>query len=169
MSTALIVKLIEVINDEVRLFNELLDILRQEQGAIVSDDLEEIEAAAARKQAAVLAGRELEARRVALVSELSGALNVSPQKADLACLIDALEGGEQGAELARMRNVMLELNGKIRDTNENNAFLIRQSMRYTERCIDILSGQSEQSRMYGKFGKNKKGDGSPRSVLNRTA
>ena len=169
MSTALIVKLIEVINDEVRLFNELLDVLRQEQGAIVSDDLDGIEAAAARKQAAVRAGRELEARRVALVSELSGALNVAPQKADLACLIDALEGGEQGEELARMRNVMLELNGKIRDTNENNAFLIRQSMRYTERCIDILSGQSEQSRMYGKFGKNKKGDGSPRSVLNRTA
>lgn len=169
MSTALIVKLIEVINDEVRIFNDLLETLQEEQGALVADDLEAIEAASARKQAVVMAGRELEARRTALMSELSGALNVSPQKADLACLIDALDGGEQGEELTRMREVMLELNGKIKDTNENNAFLIRQSMRYTDRCLDILTGQSEQRRMYGKFGKNKKGEGIPRSVVNRTA
>ena len=169
MSTTLILKLIEVINDEVRIFNELLETLQQEQKALVIDDLDAIEAAAAQKQAAVIAGRELENRRTALVSQLSGALNVSPQKANLACLIDALDGGEEGEELARMREVMLELNGRIRDTNENNAFLIRQSMRYTDRCIDILTGQSEQRRMYGKFGKNKNGDGMPRSAVNRTA
>ena len=169
MSTALILKLVEVINDEVRIFNELLETLQHEQAALVADDLEAIETAATKKQVAVMAGRELEARRTVLVSELSGALNVSPQKADLACLIDALDGGEEGEELARMREVMLELNGKIRDTNENNAFLIRQSMRYTDRCLDILTGQSGQRRMYGKFGKNKKGEGTPRSVVNRTA
>lgn len=169
MSTALIVKLIEVINDEVRIFNELLETLQQEQAALITDDLQAIEAAAEAKQEAVIAGRELEVRRTSLVSELSGALNVSPHKADLACLIDALDGGEQGEELAHMRDVMLELNGKIRDTNDNNAFLIRQSMRYTDRCIDILTGQSGQRRMYGKFGNNKKGDGTPRSVVNRTA
>ena len=169
MSTALILKLIEVNNDEVRIFNELLETLQDEQAALVADDLEAIETTAAKKQAAVVAGRELETRRTVLVSELSGALNVSPQKADLTCLIDALGGGEEGEELARMREVMLELNGKIRDTNENNAFLIRQSMRYTDRCLDILTGQSEQRRMYGKFGKNKKGEGTSRSVVNRTA
>ena len=169
MSTALILKLIEVINDEVRIFNELLETLQDEQAALVADDLEAIETAATKKQVAVMAGRELESRRTVLVSELSGALNVSPQKADLTCLIDALDGGEEGEELARMREVMLELNGKIRDTNENNPFLIRQSMRYTDRCLDILTGQSEQRRMYGKFGKNKKGEGTPRSVVNRTA
>ena len=169
MSTALILKLIEVINDEVRIFNELLETLQHDQAALVADDLEAIETTAAKKQAAVVAGRELESRRTVLVSELSGALNVSPQKADLTCLIDALDGGEEGEELARMREVMLELNGKIRDTNENNAFLIRQSMRYTDRCLDILTGQSGHRRMYGKFGKNKKGEGTPRSVVNRTA
>ena len=39
MSTTLIVKLIEVINDEVRIFNDLLETLQQEQGALVADDL----------------------------------------------------------------------------------------------------------------------------------
>ena len=168
MSTALILKLVEVINDEVRIFNELLETLQHEQAALVADDLEAIETAATKKQVAVMAGRELEARRTVLVSELSGALNVSPQKADLACLIDALDGGEEGEELARMREVMLELNGKIRDTNENNAFLIRQSMRYTDRCLDILTGQPVSQRTYGKFGRTRRSDYA-RSVLNRTA
>ena len=68
-----------------------------------------------------------------------------------------------------MRQVLLDLNGKIRRTNENNAFLIRQSKRYTDRCLDILTGDPSDRGMYGKFGKNVKRTQNPKSVLNRTA
>ena len=68
-----------------------------------------------------------------------------------------------------MREKLLELNGKIRSVSANNAFLIRQSLRYTERCLDIITGQSAAQRgVYGQFGKVRR-DSSARSFLNQTA
>ena len=158
--------LVEVINDEVRVFHELLDTLQQEQQAIVADDLPRIEELAARKADGVGRAQRLEGERLRLVRSLSEALEVDAARADLARLIEAIDS-RHAEELARMRQVLLDLNGKIRRTNENNAFLIRQSLRYTERCIDILTGDPGDRGVYGKFGKTMKRSGG-NSVLNRT-
>jgi flagellar biosynthesis/type III secretory pathway chaperone len=161
-----VARLVEVINEEVRVFHELLDTLQQEQAAIVADDLPEIETLAARKADGVTRAQRLEGERLRLVRQLSAALEVDPAGASLQRLIEAIDS-HHAEELARMRQVLLDLNGKIRRTNENNAFLIRQSLRYTERCIDILTGDPGDRGVYGKFGRNmKRARGN--SVLNRT-
>ena len=82
-------------------------------------------------------------------------------------LVEVLEG-PHSEELANMRGQLLELNSQIRATSENNAFLIRQSLRYTDRCLDILTGQQVERRVYGQFGKAKRSAGE-RSLLNQTA
>jgi flagellar biosynthesis/type III secretory pathway chaperone len=165
---SLVVQLIEVVNDEVRVFHDLLELLNQEQAAIVEDRAEAIEAVAAQKVEMVETARHLEGERLSLVRQLSESLNMAPGSVDLARLIDAVES-HHGAELARMREALLEVNQKIRDTNENNAFLIRQSLRYTERCLDILTGHPQDRGLYGKFGRTRPRGGADRSVLNRTA
>lgn len=159
-------RLVEVINDEIRVFHELLDTLQQEQKAIIADDLPRIEELAALKADGVARAQRLEGERLRLVRALSEALEVDPDRADLQRLIQIIDG-RHAEELARMRQVLLDLNQKIRRTNDNNAFLIRQSLRYTERCIDILTGDPGDRGVYGKFGKNmKRARGN--SVLNRT-
>ena len=167
MNTSLIIELIEVINEEIRVFGDLLDLLQTEQSAIVGDDAAGIEETAAQKHTALEDAQRQEARRQRLVCELSEGLEVAPERVDLSCLIQAV-GGERGEELARMRDMLLELNQKISATNENNAFLIRQSLRYTDRSLDILTGHPGDRGMYGNLGKPRKRDGA-RSVLNRTA
>ena len=158
--------LVEVINDEIRVFHELLDTLQQEQKAIVADDLPRIEELAALKADGVARAQRLEGERLRHVRALSEALEVDPERTDLQRLIETIDG-RHAEELTRMRQVLLDLNRKIRRTNDNNAFLIRQSLRYTERCIDILTGDPGDRGVYGKFGKNmKRARGN--SVLNRT-
>ena len=166
MNSSLIIRLIEVINGEVRVFHDLFELLQSEQSAIVNDDVETIEAAAVGKQETLERAQRQEAQRQSLVIELSQGLNMAPDSVDLSSLIEAV-GGKHGAELSRMRDLLLELNPKIRSINESNAFLIRQSLRYTERSLDILTGQPEQRGVYGNLGKPKKRDGSA-SVLNHT-
>ena len=166
MNSSLVIRLIEVINEEVRVFHDLLEFLQSEQAAIVNEDVEGIEAAAAGKQTALQEAQHQESQRQKLVIELSEGLNVAPEKVDLSSLIEAV-GGRHGAELSTMRDMLIELNQKIRAINENNAFLIRQSLRYTERSLDILTGHPGGRGMYGNLGKPKKRDGSA-SVLNRT-
>ena len=159
-------RLVEVINDEVRVFHELLDTLQQEQAAIVADDLPRIEQVSARKADGVARAQCLEGERLRLVRALSEAYEMDAARADLAKLIEIIDS-RHAEELTRMRQVLLDLNGKIRRTNENNAFLIRQSLRYTARCIDLLTGDPGDRGVYGKFGKNMKRAGG-NSVLNRT-
>jgi flagellar biosynthesis/type III secretory pathway chaperone len=160
-------RLVEVINEEVRVFHELLDCLHCEQQAIVDDDIDAMTATTARKTEYVILAQRLEVERLRLVRMLSEQLEVDVEQADLQKLIAVIDS-RHSEDLARMRQVLLDLNGKIRRTNENNAFLIRQSKRYTDRCLDILTGDPSDRGMYGKFGKTVKRTQNPKSVLNRT-
>ena len=167
MKDILVVRLIEIINAEIRSFNQLLELLQAEQVAIVDDDVEGIEASVAQQQEISGEAQMLEAERIQVAEEMSRCLGLEPESLSLSRLIRVLERN-QGEELASMRGVLLDLNAKIRKANENNAFLIRQSMRYTDRCLDILTGQPVSQRTYGKFGRTRRSDYA-RSVLNRTA
>jgi flagellar biosynthesis/type III secretory pathway chaperone len=161
-------RLVEVINEEVRVFHELLDCLHCEQKAIVDDDIDAMTATTIRKTDQVILAQRLEGERLRLVRMLSEQLEVDPEHADLQKLIAVIDS-RHSEELTRIRQVLLDLNGKIRRTNENNAFLIRQSKRYTDRCLNILTGDPSDRGMYGKFGKNVKRMQNPKPVLNRTA
>ncbi len=167
MSDPLVVKLIEIVNAEIRVFNRLLEILQQEQRALCNDDLPAIEACVAAKQEAAEEARRMETERLLVVQKISRRLELEPANCTLARLVEVVEGW-QGEELARMRETMMELNQRIRATNDSNAFLIRQSMRYTERCLDILSGQPGNRGVYGQFGRSRRGNGL-RTLVNRTA
>ncbi|MEE2657233.1 MAG: flagellar protein FlgN [Candidatus Latescibacterota bacterium] len=159
--------LVRVINDEIRVFHELLDTLEQEQKAIVADDLAGIDSAAVAKTEQATRAKVLESERVMLICELSESLEMDAKGADLQKLICAMDG-PHSKELTRMREVLLDLNQRIRKTNENNSFLIRQSLRYTERCLDILTGDPGARGLYGKFGHHARRRHG-RSILNRTA
>ncbi len=161
-------RLVEVINEEVRVFHELLDSLHCEQQAIVDDDIDAMAATTQRKTEHIVLARRLEGERLRLVRLLSEQLEVAPEDANLQRLIDVIDS-KHSEDLAQMRQMLLDLNGRIRRTNENNAFLIRQSRRYTDRCLDILTGDPSDRGLYGKFGKTVKRTQNPKSVLNRTA
>ncbi len=167
MNDPVLIELIEVINEEVRTFHRLLTSLQEEQQVIVEDDLEGIEEIVTEQRELAVYAHQVEARRIQLVDELALHLDLQPDNMSLSRLVEVLEG-PHSEELANMRGQLLELNGQIRATSENNAFLIRQSLRYTERCLDILTGQQIERRVYGQFGKAKRSAGA-RSVLNQTA
>ncbi len=168
MNEQLLVDLAALINEEIRAFHRLLEVLQEEQRAIVEDDIETIEACVAVQQEVAGTAHQLEGKRVRIVEQLAQQLDLEPQNMSLSRLVEALEG-PRAEELTQMRAKLLELNGKIRNVSENNSFLIRQSLRYTERCLDILTAQSPTQRgVYGQFGKVRRSSGS-RSFLNQTA
>ncbi len=168
MKDEFVAELATVVNDEVRVFHRLLDVLREEQRAIVEDDIEAIERCVEAQQEVGVMAHQLEAKRQRVVGRLAQQLDMDADNVSLIRLVEVL-GGTRGEELAQMREKLLELNGKIRSVSANNAFLIRQSLRYTERCLDIITGQSAAQRgVYGQFGKVRR-DSAARSFLNQTA
>jgi flagellar biosynthesis/type III secretory pathway chaperone len=167
MNDPAVIELVDVINDEIRLFGDLLTQLQEEQRAIVENDVPVLEASVMAQQGTAREVHLLEARRSQVVQQLSERLHHTPEDVSLSRLIELLEG-EGGEELARMRSALLVLSDKVRHVTASNAFLIRQSMRYTDRCLDILTGKSPAKGMYGQFGGARHGVSS-RSLLNQTA
>ena len=167
MNDPVLIELIDVINEEVRTFHRLLTSLKAEQQVIIEDDLEGIEEIVAEQRQLAVYAHQIEARRIQLVNELALCLDLQPDNVSLSRLVEVLDG-PHSEEVAKMRGQLLELNSQIRAISENNAFLIRQSLRYTDRCLDILTGQQVERRVYGQFGKAKRSAGE-RSLLNQTA
>ena len=168
MNEELLGGLAQVINDEVRVFNDLLDILNNEQKAIVEDNVAGIEECVLSQQQVASKAHELEIRRQAIVKQLSQNLSIDEDEVNLGRLLEVLEGS-RATELALMREKLIKLTEKIRKVTANNSFLIRQSLRYTERCLDILTGQGPLQRgVYGQFGTVKRAAGD-RSFVNHTA
>lgn len=166
MNEPLIRELVEIINTEIRLFNRLLDLLKEEQQALLDDDIAAIEACTQAKRRTAEEATGLEVRRRRVVDGISVQLNLQPGDPGLSRIIEAIDRGP-GEQLAQMRQTLLDLNQKIRDANGSNAFLIRQSRRYTERCMSILSGRPQDRGRYGKSGRRLNEAG--RNLLNRTA
>ena len=166
MSDTRIIRLLEIVNQEIRLFHRLLEILEQEQHALLEDNLDGIEESVVAKQELTQSAKALEIERLECVETLYRALDVGPGQRTLLRLIEALER-EPGVELNQMREILMDLNTRIRDANTNNAFLIRQSQRYTDRCLSILTGDNGSRGKYGKFGRVR--PGTARTVINRTA
>jgi flagellar biosynthesis/type III secretory pathway chaperone len=167
MSDNLVKGLVEVVNDEIRLFNRLLDLLVTEQAALLDDDLEAIEGGLTEKRQVAEEATRLEIARRQAVAEVSCRLDMDPSDPSLGRIIAALDCGP-GEELAGMRQTLLNLNQRIRQANESNAFLIRQSRRYTDRCLNILTGQADDRNRYGKSGRRRPA-GAGQSLLNRMA
>ncbi len=108
MNDVLVVKLIEIINAEIRSFHELLELMKQEQTAIIDDDLEGIEGSVAAQQEVAMEARMLEVERIQVVGELSNCFNMASGNMTLPRLLEVLES-QQSEELARMRETLLEL------------------------------------------------------------
>lgn len=167
MNDLLIVRLVEIVNAEIRSFNELLELLQSEQRAIIADNIDDLEACIQAQQEVARQAQELELERIGVIRDLSLRLDMEPDNVTLSRLLEVIED-DHGRELAQMRDTLRQLNEKIRTTNENNAFLIRQSMRYTDRCLDIFTGQRGNSSMYGQFGKTRR-NSQVRSLVNQKA
>jgi flagellar biosynthesis/type III secretory pathway chaperone len=140
MNDQMLAALIRVVNAEIRLFHRLLELLRDEGGSLVADDLTGLEASLDAQQEVVSQARRLEQERLRLVQALSRAHQDRAGQGEHGGLVQVLQGsGDQ--ELARLRHILLELGRKVRDTNARNASLIRQSLRCPGRGLNILNGQ----------------------------
>ena len=106
MNEELINDLAHIINEEVRTFNGLLDVLRSEQRAIVEDDIESIERCVEAQREVASVAHELESKRVRVVERIAQQFDMDDGNVSLGRLVQALEG-PRAEDLAQMREKLL--------------------------------------------------------------
>lgn len=156
-------QLVEIVQKEVDTFQTLLDTMENEQKALVTQDVTELETAvAAQSELAVNAGA-LERARTRLVTELSQELGVTATDMTLKRLIDRIQG-PHSQRLGEMRETLIAMHEKILAANRQNSLLIKQSMKYVDKSLRILTGDGPETGVYAQSGKVSK---TSRTVLNR--
>ena len=157
-------QLVEIVQKEVDTFQALLDSIENEQKALVTQDLTEIEKVVAAQQELAVIAAASERARAQLVTELSRDLGVTASDLTLKRLIDRIQG-PHSQRLGEMRERVIAMHEKIQTANRQNALLIKQSMKYVDKSRQILTGDGPDTGVYAESGKVAKTEG--RAVLNQ--
>lgn len=162
-----VLELVEIIQLEVGAFEALLETLTQEQVALVTQDLSGIEEAVTNQQTLVERARALESARIKVVERLKVSDDKAPESVTLRDLIERIES-PQAQKLREMREQLLTIQEEIRRVNQHNSALVKQSMKYVDKSLQILTSAGPSPGVYGQSGKVAT-KSVPRAVLNHVA
>lgn len=156
-------QLVELVQKEVETFQELLDSMKIEQRALVTQDVPEIEKAIVLQRDLAINAGALERARQKLVGEISRELGETASDLTLKHLISRIDG-PHSQRLGEMRETLLSMYEKMQTANRQNNLLIKQSMKYVDRSLQILTGDGPETGVYAQSGKVSK---SGRTSLNQ--
>jgi FlgN protein len=129
-------ELIEILEKEASLFETFLDLLEQQQEALVRNDVNRLnEITEMQKEKLVHAG-QLSKSREELIRRLSE-LGKAPQNATISRLVESASSG-QTTMMEQLRETILELNEKIIKVRTQNEMLINRSRENIMKTIELL-------------------------------
>ncbi len=143
-------ELINVIGDEAILFEKFLELLEEQQQALITNDPDELKTVTARIQQVAAQSQRLEQVRISLVEEIR---RVGGAEADLnVSKICDMADPERSTQLQTFRTMILDLYGKIEQTRMRNGLLIEQSLEQIQNTIDVIGRIPAQKETYRKHG-----------------
>ena len=163
---ALIFELIEVIQLEVATFQRLLETLEREQQALIHHEVETLKAVVEVQHRLMEEAAALEKARDRIVDRLSASLQEDRASLTLKRLVERVQG-PHSERLREMRETLIALQEKIQKANRHNALLIKQSMKYVDKSMQILTGGSSCGGVYVQSGKVENPSPSLQTMLNQ--
>lgn len=152
MDTALIDKLIEVLDKETSVYEGILKLSRQKTDVIIAGKVSELEGITRAEQSVIVTLGKLEEEREKLVEQVASQLNVKASDVTLSNLMELLPQ-EQAAKLKKCHNALPKVFHDIRDTNGVNSKLIRNSLDYIDFSINVLTSTGSTGN-YGNSGQS---------------
>ena len=144
-------ELIEIIHKEMRLLHNLLELVNDEQQTLLRNDAEGLVGNLTRQEALLEKADQLEKQRLRVTEVLSRKLRVEPEELSMSRLMDLVEEAHS-TELGKLQQTLVEAHQKIGETNRNNELLIRQSMGYIARTLDVVTASPPQETTYERSG-----------------
>ncbi len=150
-------ELIGTLEEECRLYGELLDLSKKKTPVLVSANIPELTGITDREQAVVDKIGVIEAKRETVTKDIAEVLNKKPDEMKLRNLIDML--AKQPAEQRRLSVIhdrLKEVVENVRKVNEHNQDLIEHSLEMVEFDLNMMQAlrQAPETANYGRSGYN---------------
>ena len=131
-------ELIKILQREEKIFREYLELLTEQQGNLMKNDLEAIRQGIQKISQLAGIATELENARRIIVAKLSEKLRVKPNDINLSEMLDKVNGAPFD-ELESLKNKVLEFHEKIMSQSRRNELLINQSMNILSQSIQLMN------------------------------
>lgn len=152
MDTLLIERLIDVLKKEAAVYDDILKISRNKTNIIVEGKVSELESMTRLEQSLVLQMARLEDVREKLVDQVAAGLGKKPEELTITELTGLLDKRLADQLITCQHNLKKAL-VEIKDANELNSKLIRNSLDYIDFSINIMAQTgSAAGNMYGNSG-----------------
>jgi flagellar biosynthesis/type III secretory pathway chaperone len=125
-------QLIKVLEESEKVYQQLLPVFDKEKKAAFSSAPDTFSAVVEEKEELLARLRQIDRKRMVILSQISSAWNIPVQELRLSTMADRVEG-LQSSRIQRLRSSLRELTKKVKRCNEENRRLIQH-------CLDLVQG-----------------------------
>ena len=154
----ILAKLITVLSEEIRMYNELLLVLRRKQSSIIEGKLEQLKETVASEQTILKKTEQLALSREASFREASNLLGQDQEIRSLSQLIGVVESTYAG-RLKDIHHSLKRILKEVTLVNEENRYLLEYSIKFVREAVRELIKSSEQFPVYSAQGAGREGPG----------
>ena len=159
-SQELILKLEQNLDEIIKVYRHLLNVVRKERDILVAADLDELNVNNRSKEAMLIKARSLEESRISIVKDLANSENLS---ADVKLKDLALHfGGDLGERFQKLHTVLNLLLKRVREHNQHNEGLVNSALDTVTGGMQSIRdsvGDKQNYKKGGKLGDAKPGAG----------
>lgn len=144
-------QLVTVLEEQIKVYRTLLDVVRKEKEILVSANLDELNENNRSKEAMLLKIRSLETQRMKFATDLSQALNLaaeSPRLLDIAKYLS----DETGDKLRNLHSVLELLLRRVQEYNRQNETLVQNALSNITGAMNSIKGTLQEKPTYQKRG-----------------
>ncbi|MCB0413991.1 MAG: flagellar protein FlgN [Bdellovibrionales bacterium] len=136
------------IHQMIKMYRELLEVVRKEKEILISADLPSLDENNKRKESLLFKLRQLEGERIKLVEDIcksEGLNKEEPRLLDLAIHFR----GEEGDKLRNLHSVLVLLLNRIKNFNDQNESLVRAALESVNGAMNSIKQTLSQKPVYG--------------------
>ncbi|AUG56248.1 MAG TPA: flagellar protein FlgN [Ruminiclostridium sp.] len=143
--------LFNVLNEETRIYEEILKLSREKKDIVIEGKVAELEKITKIEQSLVVNLGKLETLREKCVEEIADQLNIKPSELTITELSKHLNE-ENSKKLIECKTKLENILKELKEINQLNSKLIKNSLDYIDFSLNILSAASETNNNYNNDG-----------------
>ena len=156
LAERLLARLITVLSQEMRMYNELLLVLRKKQSSIIEGQLEDLREAMSQEQTLLQQSEEVAKTRAASLKAVGEALGREDEIQSVSQLIAVVES-TYSERLSDIHRSLQQILKEVMLTNEENSYLLDYSIKFVRDAARELIKSSERFPVYSAEGKDDQG------------
>lgn len=146
----------QILNRTIKVYRQLLEVVRREREILIEADLEELNENNAIKEKILIELREWEEKRILIVAQIAKENQINMEEPRLLDLANHFSG-EKGDRLRNLHSVLVLLLKRVQEFNQQNEDLVRAALENISGALNNIKNHLQEKSTYERKGRLKEG------------